>query len=145
MEHADQPLCQTDLSEDEILRANARGKREQSLAPVVNHVFVAQGDLCLEFSSGVRAAIPLALIEGLSDKSSEEIGAAELTPSGLGLYFPKIDCDLLISALLSGIFGTRAWMSQLSAAGRLGGTKTSDRKAAAARENGKRGGRPSVR
>jgi len=115
MEHADQPLCQTDLSEDEILRANARGKREQSLAPVVNPIFVAQGDLCLEFSSGVRAAIPLALI------------------------------DLLISALLSGIFGTRAWMSQLSAAGRLGGTKTSDRKAAAARENGKRGGRPSVR
>jgi hypothetical protein len=115
MEHADQPLCQTDLSEDEILRANARGKREQSLAPVVNPIFVAQGDLCLEFSSGVRAAIPLALI------------------------------DLLISALLSGIFGTRAWMSQLSAAGRLGGTKTSVRKAAAARENGKRGGRPSVR
>jgi hypothetical protein len=53
-----------------------------------------------------------------------------------------LDVDHYIPALLEGVFGTKRWMSEL---GRRGGSKTSAAKAAAARENGRRGGRPRTR
>jgi hypothetical protein len=44
-----------------------------------------------------------------------------------------------IPGLLAGVFGTRAWMAVL---GRKGGRITSNTKAAAAKANGQKGGRP---
>jgi hypothetical protein len=52
----------------------------------------------------------------------------------------KLDAHLYLPALMQGIFGTKAWMAaQLGASG---GRARSAAKAAAARANGKRGGRP---
>lgn len=144
MGHADQVLQREPLTNAEVARANLRGRIEQASAPVLEMAFVADGALCLAFESGVKLAIPTALVEGLSDKTTEEIGEAEVSPSGLGLYFPRVDCDLFIPGLLKGVFGTKAWMSQLAEAGRLGGSKTSEKKAQASRENGKLGGRPRI-
>jgi len=47
---------------------------------------------------------------------------------------------LYVPALVSGIFGTRAWMTRELA--RAGGRKTSEAKTVAARANGAKGGRP---
>jgi len=47
-----------------------------------------------------------------------------------------LDVDLSIPGLLSGIFGTKAYMA------RRAGQATSPAKAAAARANGAKGGRP---
>jgi hypothetical protein len=47
--------------------------------------------------------------------------------------------DFSLSGLLLGIFGTRIWMAAL---GQQGGSVTSIAKAAAARDNGRKGGRP---
>jgi hypothetical protein len=44
----------------------------------------------------------------------------------------------LVAGLVAGVFGTRAWMAEL---GRKGGSVTSEAKASAVRENGKKGGR----
>ena len=51
----------------------------------------------------------------------------------------KPRCDLGIPELVAGIFGTKSWMAEL---GRKGGQATSSAKSAAARKNGKKGGRP---
>lgn len=144
MGHADQVLQREPLTDAEFARANLRGRMEQASAPVLERAFVADGALCLAFESGVKLAIPTDLVEGLSGKPADEIGAPEVSPSGLGLYFPHIDCDLFIPGLLKGVFGTKAWMHQLAEAGRLGGSKTSEKKAIASRENGKLGGRPRI-
>jgi len=48
-------------------------------------------------------------------------------------------CDLYVPGLIEGAFGSRRWMQQI---GKLGGASRSSVKAKAARENGKRGGRP---
>lgn len=50
-----------------------------------------------------------------------------------------IDVDVELSALLAGVFGTPAWMSEL---GRRGGRVSSVSKARAARANGVKGDRP---
>jgi hypothetical protein len=56
-----------------------------------------------------------------------------------GLHWESLDVDLGVPELIAGVFGTKAWMTEL---GRLGGQVKSVAKEKAARENGKRGGRP---
>ena len=81
--------------------------------------------------------------QGLAGASPSDLAEIEITPSGYGLHWPKLDADLWLPALLEGVFGSRVWMA--ARLGAEGGKVTSDAKAAAARENGKRGGRPPKR
>lgn len=37
----------------------------------------------------------------------------EVTPSGDGLHFLKLDADFSVPAILAGVFGTEAWMAQI--------------------------------
>jgi len=56
--------------------------------------------------------------------------------AGYGLHREALDVDLSIPGLLAGLFGTKAYMA------RHAGRATSPAKAAAARANGAKGGRP---
>jgi hypothetical protein len=67
------------------------------------------------------------------------LARVEITPDGFGLHWEVLDADLRIPGLAAGVFGTKAWMRALAA--QAGSARTS-RKAAAARENGRKGGRP---
>ena len=60
---------------------------------------------------------------------------------GLNLNFPALDVDLYVPALVSGIFGTRAWVARELA--RIAGHKTPSASVAAPRANGAKEGRPS--
>jgi hypothetical protein len=54
-----------------------------------------------------------------------------------------LDVDLSVPGLIAGVFGGGAWMRQLGRQmGKKGGSARTQSKARAARENGKRGGRP---
>lgn len=98
--------------------------------------------LVIELINGTTLMIPSRLIQGLSDAEPEDIAKVKLTPYGLGLHWKKLDADFSVAGLLSGIFGTKVWMSEL---GRRGGSASSEAKAAAARANGKKGGRPKTK
>ena len=88
----------------------------------------------------VEIAFPPRLAEGLADASADELADIEISPAGLGLHWPKLDIDLYVPALLEGVFGSKRWMAaQLGAAG---GRAQSPAKTEAARENGRKGGRP---
>lgn len=78
--------------------------------------------------------------EGLEHATPEQIADIEISPSGYGLHFPKLDADLYLPALLEGVFGSERWMA--SRMGMRGGRSKSAAKTMAARENGKKGGRP---
>lgn len=80
------------------------------------------------------------LLQDLADADPANLSEIEITPSGLGLHWPRLDADIYVPGLMQGVFGTRSWMAaQLGAAGGKASTKT---KAAAARANGAKGGRP---
>ena len=64
----------------------------------------------------------------------------EVDGLGFNLHWPALDVDLYVPALVAGIFGTQAWMTRQLA--RAAGQATSPAKAAAARSNGAKGGRP---
>ncbi len=96
--------------------------------------------IVVDLNTGVQIAFPTRLVERLADASPDDLAEIEISPAGLGLHWPKLDADVYVPALLQGVFGTKRWMAaQLGAAG---GKVHSSVKAAAARENGRKGGRP---
>ena len=94
----------------------------------------------VRLNTGVEITFPAALAEELANASPDELAKIEISPAGLGLHWPELDADLYVPALLQGVFGTKRWMAQQL--GSAGGRSRSTAKAAAARENGRKGGRP---
>ncbi|WP_420608255.1 DUF2442 domain-containing protein [Novosphingopyxis sp.] len=90
--------------------------------------------------TGVEVTFPSQLAEGLSDASPDDLADIEVSPAGLGLHWPKLDADLYVPALLQGVLGSKTWMARQL--GAEGGRSRTHAKAAAARENGRKGGRP---
>ena len=97
------------------------------------------GRVEVELRDGCLFAFPAEMGQGLRGATPAELAEVEVTPSGYGLRWESLDVDLAVPSLLAGVFGSRAWMREL---GRAGGRRTSSAKAAASRENGKKGGRP---
>ena len=93
----------------------------------------------IELSNGASFAFPPKLSEGLENATPEQLAEVEIAGAGFDLHWPALDEDLYVPALLSGIFGTKTWMRELA---RRAGQSTSPAKAAAARANGAKGGRP---
>ncbi len=98
--------------------------------------------LVIEMKNGATFIIPCNLMQGLRGASPADIAAVRLLPRGAALHWEKLNVDFSVAGLLAGLFGTRAWMAEM---GRRGGSTTSEAKAAAARQNGKKGGRPQTR
>lgn len=94
------------------------------------------GQVVVELTNGCTFAFPPRLAEGLETATGDQLAAVEVLGSGYGLHWEALDADLSIPGLLAGLFGTRAHMA------RLAGQATSPAKAAAARANGAKGGRP---
>ena len=101
------------------------------------------GRVVINLNTGVQIAFPPRLAEGLANASPADLAEIEISPAGLGLHWPKLDADVYVPALLQGVFGSRRWMA--AQLGATGGKARSRAKAAAARENGRKGGRPSRR
>jgi hypothetical protein len=59
---------------------------------------------------------------------------------GLGIRFPRLDADLYVPALLERVLGSKSWMA--ARLGAAGGQVRGGAKAAASRDNGRRGGTP---
>jgi hypothetical protein len=122
--------------------ATARGARRRKAGPVAvaARYDKRRGRIVVSLSSGIELAFPPHVAEGLAGAAPGALERIEVSPSGLGLHWPKLDADLYLPALLEGAFGSKRWMAaQLGAAG---GRSRSAAKASAARENGRRGGRP---
>ncbi len=96
--------------------------------------------LRIDLMNGTTVLIPAAHLQDLSDASDAVRATVRVEGSGYGLHWPALDLDLSVPGLLAGVFGTRAWMDRLRAA--HAGKATSPAKAAAARANGAKGGRP---
>ncbi len=98
------------------------------------------GRVTVELANGCAYVFPAALVQDLSEAGPDDLAVIEVDGAGFNLHWPRLDVDLYVPALVSGVFGTRDWIK--SALARQAGRATSASKAAAARENGRKGGRP---
>jgi hypothetical protein len=131
--------------DEQFERANQRARELQSEVPkAVSARFDRRiGRIVVSLSSGLEVNFPHENAEGLQHATPAELAQIEITPSGYGLHFPKLDADLYLPALLRGFYGSRKWMA--ASLGQRGGLSRSRAKVAASRGNGKLGGRPRLR
>ena len=127
---------------DDIETANRRGAERLAKTPTATAVRYDRriGRIVIDLSSGIEVAFRPHDAQGLERAKVADLGEIEISPSGLGIHFPRLDADLYLPALLEGFLGSRRWMA--SEMGQRGGKATTEAKAAAARENGRLGGRP---
>jgi hypothetical protein len=125
----------TDIAIDAAIeRGNAAWKNEPRAAAA--RYDAQQGQIIVKLTNGCTFSFPPKLAQGLETATDEELAQVEILGAGYGLHWESLDADFSVPGLLSGLFGTAAYMAR-----RAGGAKT-PAKAAAARANGAKGGRP---
>lgn len=127
-----------ELTDAQIAAAEERGRIAQATEPrAVSARYDAKAErIVVELTSGATFAFPPALVQGLCDATPEQLAEIEVSPIGYGLHWPQLDEDYSVPGLMNGLFGTAKWMAAKA------GRTTSPAKAAAARANGAKGGRP---
>ena len=130
-----------ELTDRQLASARTRAKKfAASDRRVVRVEYERKPDLVtLYLDDGVRVSIPRMQLQGLQGAVPGELSKIEILGHGTGLHWPSLDVDHYVPGLLNHIFGTSRWMAEL---GRRGGSASSKAKAAAARANGRKGGRP---
>lgn len=93
----------------------------------------------MELTNGCLFGFPIDSIPELAVASRAQLGEVELSPGGMLLHWEELDADLSVPALLTSSIGRRQTLKELA---RLAGQAKSPAKAAAARTNGAKGGRP---
>ena len=125
-------------------RARARGEaRLQDASAVVEAPYDPDGDLIdLKFGGGGSMAISRTAVPGLQRASASKLASVVVSPAGDALSWPSLDVDVYVPGLVERTFGSRLFAA---ATGRRGGRTRSKAKAAAAKANGAKGGRPRKR
>ena len=120
-------------------RAHDAGERRAGLRAEQAWYDPSENRVMLLLTNGVLAGIPVGKIKYLARVKPAELRAVTLTPGGYGVCWDNLDVDLSVPDLILDTFGRAPLMGVL---GSIGGRATSESKAAAARRNGARGGRP---
>lgn len=132
-------------SRDSFELANQRARRLQRSLPkaIGAHYDRRTGRIVIHLSSNLDIAFSPRDAEGLEDATPAQLDPIEVSPSGFGIHFPKLDADLYLPSIMEGFLGSKKWMA--SRLGSVGGKSRSAAKTAAARENGRLGGRPKTK
>ena len=124
-------------------RAEERGQEMMKTEPcaLTARYDAASDRVILDLVNGCTYIFPASHVQDFQNiVRDEKMEAVVVEGLGYNLNWPQLDIDLYVPALVSGIFGTKAWMEKALA--RRAGSARSLAKTAAARENGKKGGRP---
>ncbi|MHB1194458.1 MAG: DUF2442 domain-containing protein [Longimicrobiales bacterium] len=126
----------------QIARARRRGRAADRSEPraVAAHYVRHSGLVEIALANGCFFSFPAAQAEGLDTASADALERVEILGNGYALRWEELDADLTVPGLLAGHFGSRRWMAKEM--GRAGGVVRSIAKARAARQNGRKGGRP---
>jgi hypothetical protein len=129
-------------SRDNFRLANRRSKALQASFPkaVSARYDPESRRVVVRLSSNLDLSFSPTDAQGLEKAKPSQLDQIEISPSGFGIHFPKLDADLYLPAILQGFLGSRKWMA--SRLGHIGGKSRSVAKQKASRANGKLGGRP---
>lgn len=97
------------------------------------------GRVMMELTSGFVFGFPAKAIPALANALPEQLAAVTVSPGGGGLQWEELDADLSVAGLLLSAVTRSEKLSELA---RLAGQARTPVKAAAARANGAKGGRP---
>lgn len=145
-----------------LAEAEAREEIRKEFMPLLSKASYDASNklLVFELNNGLIVSVDPALCEEASEVPERELQDIKVSPSGRFFYWDESGAGGLIHEILGGRFGSRKWMEKLHAEkgiplglwkadeerwsewGRMAGSAKSEAKTKAARENGKKGGRP---
>lgn len=131
-----------DLTDEEwkaqIREARAEGRRANRVEPrAVKAWYDPERKLVMfELKNGCVFGFPQRLGDGIEDATPEQLAQVEVLFPGDGIGWDELDAHISVPGLLYYLLNVKEWYAKW-----LGSAK-SEAKAAAARENGKKGGRP---
>jgi hypothetical protein len=130
------------ITDAALAAARRRGKEADRTEPraAAARYDAQSGRVIVDLTNGCTFAFPARALQGLAEATDADLGAVEVIAAGLALHWEPLNADFTVPGLLMGLFGSRSWMAQDQA--RRAGSAKSPAKAAAARENGRKGGRP---
>jgi hypothetical protein len=102
----------------------------------------AQRAVVLQFRGGASMTIPRQNLPDLDRLPATSLAAIVVSPAGDAVSWPGLGIDVYVPGLVERAFGTRLFAA---ATGQRGGRTRSRAKAAAAKANGSKGGRPPKR
>lgn len=122
-------------------RADRAGKRANLSEPRVADAryLPSSRTLQIRLTNGASLTLPVVAIPELRSANRADLTDIEVLPGGDALHWRRLDLAISVPGLVASLFGPSTWMSEL---GRRGGARSTLAKAAAARRNGMRGGRP---
>ncbi|TAM59059.1 DUF2442 domain-containing protein [bacterium] len=132
------------VTDVDIEAAYRRGDAAIAREPLAKSVRYdrANDTIVIEMNNGAALVIPRGLLQGLREASPAQLERGRVVVQRTALSWPDLDADFTLGGLLGGIYGGKRWMSELA---RHAGATISKAKAAAARANGLKGGRPRKR
>ena len=110
--------------------AGRRGQRAHAAAPrAISARFDKRtGRVVVKLDTGIDLSFDPKRAYGLAGADAADL-AVEIEGGGTALHFPRLDADFTVQGLLEGFLGPLNWARR-------------EARAAASRENGRRGGRP---
>jgi hypothetical protein len=130
-----------DEIEAEIDVIHGRMRRENPGEPrvVAAHYDHKTARVLVEFGNGCLFGFPVWMVPGTSQATPDELQQIQLEPSGEAVIWEDLNADTNVLGLMMHAFHLK------TQAAKYLGSATSPAKAEAARENGKKGGRPKKR
>ena len=128
------PYSEADLDR---IRRETRKKQAQQPRATAAHYDAATGLLHVELRNGSSVAAPARKLRGLKNAADSQLADVRIE-NGRALFWDDLDVQFSLIAALAAMTG----LTTTSESARRAGSVRSEAKAAAVRENGKKGGRP---
>jgi hypothetical protein len=123
--------------ERQYAKAVKRGKESMKKYPCAKRVRYDKRSrsVRVELTNGCTFIFPPDLVQGLADVSDEVLADVELLGLGFAIVFTRLDMEYSIAGLMQGVFGNKAWMTELW-------SKNSEAERFTSRRNGRKSKQP---
>jgi hypothetical protein len=127
---------------EKVRAAQARGKQDHLIEPWAVKAWYddAANLVMVQIRNGCVFGFPPREGQGIENATPEQLARVSIEPSGgEAVHWEELDADISVPGIMFDLLNVRGWYAKWM------GSATSEAKAAAARENGKKGGRPRTR
>ncbi len=104
------------ISEQDFEAASERGSQALVWGPPAVSARYEGGrvrQVVVELDNDCAFAFPVDQTEGLAGASDDDLSEIELTPTGHGLHWPRLDADVFLPGAMQGVSGSRQWQARI--------------------------------
>jgi hypothetical protein len=126
------------MTDDPMHLARAEGAQREQTEPRAAHAEYdrERGAILLQLRSGAWFGFSPDTVPELRGASDDHLAQVEVEAFGEALHWEALDADVSVPGIIFDTLDAPAWWARWIA------SRSTEKKAAAARENGKKGGRP---